>query len=140
MISSLENIKTEKAMKRILKKVIVPFFVLSITFIPLGCKKFNIDKELRIDIGTQFNNDNVSIKLDDNEVFSGNVSTSPLLGVGEILIFDYPIGRYELTVNINGVETKEKFRHKKNRFVYITFNKTSSKITITYPDEKYVYD
>jgi hypothetical protein len=127
-------------MKTIFKKVIIPFWVLSITFTIFGCKKLDIEKELRIDIGTQFNNDYVSIKLDDNEVFSGNVSTNSLLGVGEILIFDYPIGRYELTVNINGIETKEKFRHKKNRFVYISFDKASSEITIIYPDEKYVYD
>jgi len=127
-------------MKQIFKKYLIPFCLLSIIIILSGCKKFNIEKELRIDIGTQFNNDSVIIKLDDDEVFSGNVFTNQIIGVGEILVFNHPIGCYEITVNINGIELKEKFRHKKNRFIYIAFDKASSKITITYPDEKYVYD
>lgn len=127
-------------MKRIITKVLLPFYILSMTFILLGCKKFDIDKELRIDIGTHFNNENVSIKLDDDEIFTGIVSTNQILGVGEVLTFNYPIGRYEMTVNVNGIETKEKFRHKKGRFVYIKFDKATSKITISYPDEKFIYD
>ena len=127
-------------MKVIIIKAMVPFYMLSMTLIVIGCKKLDIDRELRIDIGTHFNNDNVSIKLDDDEIFTGNVSTNQIFGVGEILTFNYPIGRYEITVNVNGIETKEKFRHKKDRFVYIHYDKVISKITISYPDEKYVYD
>lgn len=43
---------------------------LSILFISFSCKKLKIEKELRIDIGTQFQNDVVTIKLDDDVIFS----------------------------------------------------------------------
>ncbi|OFX45371.1 MAG: hypothetical protein A2046_06570 [Bacteroidetes bacterium GWA2_30_7] len=127
-------------MKTISKKLSTLLFILILVFIFIGCKKLNIEKELRIDIGTQFNNDYVIIKLDNKVIFSDSVYTSQTLGVAKILVFDHPVGRYEISVNINGVETKESFRHKKNRFIYIAFDKISSKITIIYPDEKYIYD
>lgn len=105
-----------------------------------GCKKLDIERELRIDIGSFYQNDFVSIQLDDNVVFSDSVSTNTILGVAEILVFEYPIGKYEITVNVNGIIKKEKFRHNEGRFVYIAFDKPSSEITISYPSEKYVYD
>jgi hypothetical protein len=105
-----------------------------------GCKKLDIERELRIDIGSFYQNDFVSIQLDDNVVFSDSVSTNAILGVAEILVFEYPIGKYEITVNVNGTIKKEKFRHNEDRFVYISFDKPSSEITISYPSEKYVYE
>ncbi len=114
--------------------------IIGFVFIFMGCKKLNIEKELRIDLGNQFNKEFVIIKLDDKVIFSDSATSNPLLGVAEVLVFDYPIGRYEISVTINGIEKKEHFRHKKNRFVYISFDRSSSEITITYPDEKYMYD
>ncbi len=114
-------------------------FTLSLLFISFGCKKINIEKELRIDIGTQFQNDFVTIKLDNNVVFSDSVSTNSILGFSKTLIFDYPVGKYEISVSVNGIEKVDKFRHKKDRFIYISFDKVSSEINILYPAEKYLY-
>lgn len=113
---------------------------LSILFISFSCKKLKIEKELRIDVGTQFQNDVVTIKLDDDVVFSGSVSTNTVLGVSEILTFNYPIGQYHISVIVNGVEKTSKFKHKKNRFIYISYEKQTSDITISFPNEKYIYD
>lgn len=114
--------------------MVVPVLVVN------GCKKLDIEKELRIDIGTQFQNDFVTIKLDDKIIFSDSVSTNPILGVSEIIIIDYPIGKYDISVNVNGIEKTDKFRHKKNQFIYISYDQNTSEITIAYPDEKYTYD
>ena len=122
-----------------IKKLIFLFALIPVLVVN-GCKKLDIEKELRIDIGTQFQNEFVTIKLDNNVIFSDNVSTNPILGVSKILIFDYPIGKYEISVNVNGIEKKDKVRHKKNRFIYISFDKPSSEISISCPAEKYVYD
>jgi hypothetical protein len=105
-----------------------------------GCKKLDIEKELRIDLGTQFQNDMVIIKLDNTVIFSDSVSTNNLLGFAEILILKYPIGKYKISVNVNGNEKTDNFRHKTNRFVYISYDKITSQVLIKYPDEKYVYD
>lgn len=121
------------------KKLIFLFALIPVLVVN-GCKKLDIEKELRIDIGTQFQNDFVTIKLDDNVIFSDSVSTNPILGVSKILIIDYPIGKYDISVNVNGIEKTDKVRHKKNRFIYISFDKPTSVINISYPTEKYVYD
>jgi hypothetical protein len=121
------------------KKLIFLFSLIPVLVVN-GCKKLDIEKELRIDIGTQFQNDFVTIKLDDNIIFSDSVSTNPILGVSKILIIDYPIGKYDISVNVNGIEKTDKVRHKKNRFIYISFDKPTSVINISYPTEKYVYD
>jgi hypothetical protein len=121
------------------KKLIIIFALIPVLVVS-GCKKLDIEKELRIDIGTQFQNDFVTIKLDDNIIFSDSVSTNPILGVSKILIIDYPIGKYDISVNVNGIEKTDKVRHKKNRFIYISFDKPASVINISYPTEKYVYD
>ena len=105
-----------------------------------GCKKLDIEKELRIDLGTHFQNDFVTVKLDDNVIFSDSVSTNEILGVSKVLILDYPIGNYDISVNVNGIEKTDKVRHKKNRFIYISFDKSTSEINISYPTEKYVYE
>lgn len=127
-------------MKTNFVKKLIFLFALIPVLVVNGCKKLDIEKELRIDIGTQFQNDFVTIKLDNNVIFSDSVNTNPILGVSKILIIDYPIGKYEISVNVNGIEKKDKVRHKKNRFIYISFDKPSSEISISYPAEKYVYD
>ncbi len=127
-------------MKTNFVKKLIFLFALIPVLVVNGCKKFNIEKELRIDIGTQFQNDFVTIKLDNNIVFSDSVSTNPLLGVSKIIIIDYPIGKYDISVNVNGIEKTDKVRHKKNRFIYISFDKPTSVINISYPTDKYVYD
>ena len=121
------------------KKFIFLFALISLLVVN-GCKKLDIEKELRIDIGRQFQNDVVTIKLDNDVIFLDSVSTNPILGVSKILKFDYPIGKYEMSVNVNGIEKRNKVRHKNNLYIYISFDKTSSEISITYPTEKYVYD
>ena len=105
-----------------------------------GCKKLGIEEELRIDIGTYFQDDFVTIKMDDNVIFSDSISTNSVLGVSKILVFDYPIGKCEITVDVNGISKKEFFRHKKDRFIYISFTKENSDVSIIYPGEKYVYE
>lgn len=106
----------------------------------VGCKKLNIEKELRIDIGSGFQNDFVTIKLDNNIVFSDTVSTNQMLGMSKILKFNYPTGKYDISVSINGSVKEDKFRHTNNRFVYISYNQSSSSLEITYPEEMYIYD
>lgn len=117
-------------MKTNFKEKFTFLFVLSLVFILVGCKKLNIEKELRIDVGTHFQNDFVIVKLDDKVIFSDTVNTNHILGVAKIIVFNHPIGRHQISVNVNGIETIEGFRHKNNRFIYISFDKISSKITI----------
>lgn len=105
--------KTNFVKKLIFLFVLIPLLVIN------GCKKLDIEKELRIDIGAQFQNDFVTIKLDNDVIFSDSVSTNPILGISKILIFDYPIGKYEISVNVNGIEKRNKVRHKNNRYIYI---------------------
>jgi len=66
-----------------MKTNFVKKFIFLFALIPLlvvnGCKKLDIEKELRIDIGTQFQNDVVTIKLDNDVIFSDSVSTNPIL-------------------------------------------------------------
>lgn len=127
-----------------MKTNFVKKLILLFALIPLmggvGCKKLDIEKELRIDLGTQFQNDFVTIKLDNDVIFSDSVSTNPILGVAKILNIDYPVGKYEISVIVNGIIKTDTFRHKNNRFVYISYDQTTSAITIKYPDEKYTYD
>jgi len=118
------------------------FIIILLFCLPLlsACKKLGIEKELRIDLGTNFENDYVKIQLDDDVIFSDYATTNQTIGMVRSFVFDYPIGKYELSVAINGIEKTEKFRHKKDRFVYISFDRNTSNISIDYPDEKYVYD
>lgn len=127
-------------MKTNFVKIHLFLFGLCLVFFSMGCKKLNIEKECRIDIGAYFEKDFVIIKLDDEIIFSDSVNTSALLGVAEILKIEYPIGKYEISVNVNGIEKVERFRHKDNCFIYISFDNTSSEIKITFPSERYIYD
>jgi hypothetical protein len=119
------------------------FFILNLIIFAIllcGCKKLNIEKDLRIDLGTQFKNEMVIIKLDNTVIFSDSVRTNNLTGFAKILTLNYPIGKYEISVCVNGNEKTDKFRHKTDRFVYISYDKNTSQISIKYPNEKYVYD
>lgn len=127
-------------MKLSFSKKLIFLFLLITSFITYGCKKLSIDKELRIDMTSQFQNDLVTIKLDKDVVFSDTVRTSSTLGVAKIIKLDYPIGKYEISVNVNGVEQTDKFRHKHGRYINISYNRTSAAISITYPDELNTYD
>jgi hypothetical protein len=115
------------------------FIALSILFISFSCKKLNIKKELRIDLGTHFQNDFVTIKLDDHVVFSETVSTNPVLGVAKVVNLNYPIGKYEISVTVNGKEKTDKVRHQKNRYIYISYD-AASEIQITFAKERYFYE
>ncbi|MFN5630020.1 MAG: hypothetical protein ACK48W_12130, partial [Bacteroidota bacterium] len=56
----------------------IKFFILNLIILAIllcGCKKLNIEKELRIDLGTQFQNEMVIIKLDNSVIFSDSVRT-----------------------------------------------------------------
>lgn len=121
------------------KKLIFLFMLIPVLVIN-GCKKLDIEEELRIDIGTQFQNDFVRVKLDGDIIFSDTVSTNPIIGVSKVITIDYPIGKCDISVNVNGIEKKDKFRHEKNRFVYISYDQNTPVITIAYPSEKYIYD
>ena len=123
-------------MKQILK--IVASIVLTLFFV--RCNNATLEEELRIDLGVNYDNDSVSIAIDDYEIFSGIVSTNHALGVGEIIVANHPTGRHKLTVDVNGTISSDNFRHKKGRFIYIEFDKATSKITISYPGEGYFYD
>lgn len=117
-------------------------FILSTLFLitSFGCKKLNIEKELRIDLGTSFQNDFVTIALDNNVVFADSVTTNPILGVAKVVVLNQPIGNYTISVKVNGVEKADKFKHKKDRYIYVSFDKANADITISYPKEKSIYD
>lgn len=121
-------------------KTKIILLALSLFFISIGCKKLNPKKELRIDLGTSFNNDLVAIRLDDTIIFSDTVSTNNSLSVAKILTDSYPIGQYQISVTVNGVEKTSKFRHKKDCYIYVSYDKSTSIINITYPKEKTLYD
>jgi hypothetical protein len=72
------NRKEKKMKTNFVKKFIFLFALISLLVVN-GCKKLDIEKKLRIDIGTQFQNDVVTIKLDNDVIFSDSVSTNPML-------------------------------------------------------------
>lgn len=104
-----------------------------------GCKKMGIKKRLRIDIDVHFKNNFVQLKLDDDLIFSDTTSTDNTIGFAESLTFNYPIGRYKLTVTVDGHEKSLKFRHKtKGTFIAISYSEPE--IKITFPAQEYYYD
>lgn len=117
-------------------------FILSLCFLFINssCKKLNIEKNLCIDIGTGFQNDFLTIKLDNKILFSDIANTNSVIGVAKQLEVKQPIGKYNLTININGIDKVEKFKHKKNRIINVSFDRKYSDIIITYPSEKYAID
>lgn len=121
-------------------KTKILLLALSLFFISFGCKKLNPKKELRIDLGTHFNNDLVTIELDNRIVFSDSVSTNNILSVAKILKYNYPVGKTTISVHVNGVVKTSKFKHQQDRFIHISYDKQTSDIRIIYPAEKYVYD
>ena len=120
--------------KKILKSA---FLILTL----IGCDDPSSDNELiYIDLGTNFNNDKVKIEINKIAKYSETISTNHTLGLAKGLSFNLPVGNSEITVDINGIKTTETFAHKKDRFLYITFDKENSEIKIIYPDQRFVYD
>lgn len=120
--------------------IIAVLSIACVVCISLACKKLNIKQELRIDLVSQFKDEQVTIKLDDKVVFSDQVTTLNQLSVAKIVTFDHPIGRYEISVTVNGTEFKDKFRHKKDCYLIIYYNEATNEISVEYPKEKNVYD
>lgn len=118
------------------------FFVLSLLILLFtsSCHKMNVKEELRIDLGTQFQSDDVAIKLDGKTIYSKTITTISILGISEIITLQHPVGRCKLSVNVNGKIVKDQFIHQKDRFIYISYQKPTETISITYPAEKYIYD
>ncbi len=117
----------------------ISLFIL-LLFSLISCKKLSSDSELRINLGSQFQNDWVKVKLDNELLLADTITTNEVLGVAQVIQNDYPKGKYQLTVEVNGQTVSEKFRHKKNRFIVVNYSKSHETITIEYPSEKYTYD
>lgn len=104
-----------------------------------SCKKINQKTDLRIDLLSQFEDDYVILKLDDETIFSDYVTTSPLLGVGEIIVLNRAKDKYKLFISINGMEVDEKFKHKEGMYLVIRYDDPST-ISLDFPEEYFVYD
>ena len=86
-----------------------------------------------------FKNNFVELKLDDNIVFSDTISTDYTLSSAESLTLNYPIGRYNLSISVDGNEKELKFRHKtKGTFIAISYN--APEINVKFPTQEYYYD
>lgn len=116
------------------------FFFLIVFFFTSSCHKTNTEEELRIDLGAQFQADEVTIKLDGKTIYSKTITTVATLGASDIINLQHPVGRCKLSVNVNGNTIKDDFIHQKGRFIYISYQKSTETISITYPLEKYIYD
>ncbi len=92
----------------------------------VGCKKINKSEDLRIDLISNFENDLVTIKLDQEEIFSKYVTTNSLDGFAEIIIVNIPKGRYQLTIKINSSEAETKFKHEAGRYIRICYENSSA--------------
>jgi len=126
--------------KVIIKSKPVIFSILLLLLLFGSCKKLNIKQELRIDLGSNFSNQHVKIKLDNELIFSQNISTNQMNGFAEIINLDYAIGKYKISVNVGGIEVMDKFRHKKDRFIKIDFDPTAQNVLISYPKDKIFYN
>ena len=129
---------TDKTMKtRVKKNRLFPICCLLCVCITItGCEKVGIKRKLSIAMMSYFDKDFVEIKLDDALVFSDTISTSGLSSNSSEVSLNYPIGKYNLTITINGKEVSEKFRHKiKGTYIEIGYSKTNSLITVSYPDK-----
>lgn len=104
-----------------------------------SCKKFNQKTDLRIDLVSQFQDDYVILKLDNETIFSDYVTTNLIIGVGEIITHNCAEGKYKLSVSINGTEVEEKIKHKEGMYVVVGYNDQSS-ISLDFPEEYYAYD
>ena len=106
-----------------------------------GCKKMGIKRKLSIAMMSFFDKDFVQIKLDDALVFSDTVSTSGLGSNSASISLNYPIGKYKLTITINGTKISAKFRHKtKGTYIEVDYSKANSSITVSYPDKPSVIE
>lgn len=123
----------------IIKKLILPLVLISALLVQ-GCKKNRTQEELQIDLAAIFQDDFVTITLDGNQIFSDTISTNAIVGVAEIIKLNYPIGKLDLNVNVNGVSKTQKYTHKVNGYIVIGFNESASDISITYPKAKILYD
>lgn len=114
-------------------------FVLFALLLLVGCGKIGFKQDLRIDIGAIFNNDEVTVQLDDETVFTGTVTTDEILGFAKILTLKAKKGKRKLVVTVNGVEKTERFNQQKGTVIYIG-KKGASEILITFPEKPYDYD
>ena len=104
-----------------------------------SCKKINQKTDLRIDLVSNFEDDYVILKLDDEIIFSDFVTTNHLIGVGEIIVLNRKKGEYKLSLSINGIEVEEKFKHVDGMYLVIGYD-DSSTISLDFPEEYIVYD
>jgi len=109
-------------MKNIIK---ISFLFIVLAIASVSCKKINKSEDLRIDLISKFENDLVTLKLDQEEIFSQYVTTDPFDGLSEIIIVNVPKGKYELTIIINSFEVETKFKHEAGRYIRICYENNS---------------
>lgn len=127
-------------MKNLLTLKYFLLLLVACTFVLTSCKKDGNEKKLRIDIGPKFTNELVILKLNNEEIFAKKILTNSYYDVTRILKFYYSKGAYELSVSVDGIEKKLKFKHKRETYIYLTYDKNSGEISIEFPKEKYNYD
>jgi hypothetical protein len=125
-----------KIMKHILKYLLM---IIVFGLVLSSCKKINQKTDLRIDLVSQFEDDYVILKLDDETIFSDYVTTNHLLGFGEIIVLNRAKGKYKLSISINGNKVEEKFKHTEGMYLVIRYNDPST-ISLDFPEEYFVYD
>lgn len=88
-----------------------------------------------------FNQDSITIFLDNQQIFSKQVTTNNLLGLADVVApISKESGSHQLKIEMNGISTAENFNLQSALYVGINFNPTTKKFELIYSKEPFLYD
>ena len=124
-----------------IKKIAFLFLALILLW---SCKEENVNTSIvRLDVQSSFNQDNVEITIDNNEIINKQLQTNNLLGVcddGRISI-KLSEGNHVIKIMINNLTTKtETFSLNKVLYIGVNYVRQTKEISVIYSDNPFGYD
>ena len=126
-----------------MKKVIPVLLFLAINIL-YSCKKDVTNLTVGIDVQSSFNNDNVQLLIDGNQLMNRPLQTDYALGVcyvdGQIVLTKNK-GTHEIKVVVNNTITKtETFSLSNALYIGINYDRQIQKISFIYSHTRFMYD
>ncbi len=125
-----------------MKKFII--FSLLATSLFYSCTKKTDAITLGVDVQSSFNQDNVRVTIDGQELLHKDLQTNYVLGFcyqdGQ-LITATKSGEHEITVTVNNITTKtETFNLQNNLYIGINYNSQTNEISFIYSGQRFLYE
>jgi hypothetical protein len=128
-----------------MKKVYL--MLMAISCMVCSCKDDDAQQyKIGVSVQSDFEQDNVQVLIDGQEIINQKLQTIDLLGVCLIdnnteVSVSRREGGHSIKVIVNNVVTKtEKFTLYQNRYIGINYNQQTNEITFLYSDQPFVYD